>query len=99
MARYAWADEGRGDDPMAASTISETPPAPGVLAGPDPAWRGLYKAGGISAMLYVLLALVIPTVMVAAVDDFGTHWSTPQLCCSSSPRTPSTGTWCKVSCC
>ncbi|NPV51384.1 MAG: hypothetical protein HPY60_09340 [Candidatus Methanofastidiosum sp.] len=30
---------------------------------PDPTWKGLYKAGGISAILYVLLALVFPFFM------------------------------------
>lgn len=35
-----------------------------VGAGPDPSWRGLYKAGGISAFLYVILALIVPTLMV-----------------------------------
>ena len=33
------------------------------ISGPDPSWRGLYKAGGISAFLYVLLALVMPFFM------------------------------------
>lgn len=32
--------------------------------GPDPSWRVLYKAGGISAFLYIILALIIPTLMV-----------------------------------
>ncbi len=31
---------------------------------PDPSWRKLYLAGGISALLYVFSALVIPTLMV-----------------------------------
>jgi len=34
-----------------------------LSAGPDPSWKGLYKAGGISAFLYVLLALVVPFFM------------------------------------
>ena len=33
------------------------------ISSPDPSWRGLYKAGGISAFLYVLLALVVPFFM------------------------------------
>lgn len=32
--------------------------------GPDPAWRGLYKAGGISAILYMLLSLIVPALMI-----------------------------------
>jgi hypothetical protein len=32
--------------------------------GPDPSWRGLYKAGGISAFLYIILALLGPALMV-----------------------------------
>jgi hypothetical protein len=35
-----------------------------VFSGPDPSWRGLYKAGGISAILYIILALIVPTLMV-----------------------------------
>jgi hypothetical protein len=30
---------------------------------PDPSWKGLYKAGGICAVLYVLLALFVPFFM------------------------------------
>lgn len=33
------------------------------FANPDPSWRGLYKAGGVSAVLYVLLAIVVPAVL------------------------------------
>ena len=36
----------------------------------DLSWKGLYKAGGISALLYVLLSLVIPTVQVLTMDFF-----------------------------
>ena len=32
---------------------------------PDPAWRGLYRIGGISALLYVLLGLIVPAIMAA----------------------------------
>ncbi len=38
--------------------------------GVDPSWKGLYKAGGISALLYVLLSLVIPTVQVLTMEFF-----------------------------
>lgn len=37
---------------------------------PDPRWRRFYTVGGICAGLYVLIALVIPGVMVTAVNDF-----------------------------
>jgi hypothetical protein len=30
---------------------------------PDPSWKELYKAGGISALLYVVIAIIIPGVM------------------------------------
>lgn len=40
---------------------------------PDPAWRRFYTIGGICAGLYVLFALLVPGVMVAAVSDF---WDT-----------------------
>lgn len=36
----------------------------------DPAWKRFYTIGGICAGLYLLFALVIPGVMVAAVSDF-----------------------------
>jgi hypothetical protein len=41
-----------------------------VTSSPDPAWRTLYVAGGVSAWLYVLLAVVVSGVMTAIVDDF-----------------------------
>jgi hypothetical protein len=31
---------------------------------PDASWRGLYLAGGIAALLYVILAIVVPALMV-----------------------------------
>jgi len=38
---------------------------------PDPSWRGLYRAGGVSAILYVVLALTVPAVQVFTVQyDF-----------------------------
>lgn len=33
---------------------------------PDPSWRGLYRAGGISAMLFVVLLLVAIVIVVVA---------------------------------
>jgi hypothetical protein len=36
----------------------------------DPSWKSLYKAGGISALLYILLALVVPTVQVLTMRYF-----------------------------
>lgn len=45
-----------------------------ALAGPDPSWKGFYRAGGIAAFLYVLLGLIVPTVMVDIVQyDFDLH--------------------------
>lgn len=42
-----------------------------AVAGPDPSWRGLYRAGGVSAILYVVLSLTVPTVQVLTVQyDF-----------------------------
>ncbi len=42
-----------------------------AVAGPDPSWRGLYRAGGVSAILYVLLAVTVPAVQVLTVQyDF-----------------------------
>jgi len=38
----------------------------------DPSWKGLYKAGGISAILYIVLALLIPTVQVLTKSYFST---------------------------
>lgn len=31
---------------------------------PDPSWKGFYKWGGITAILYVLLALLVPSFMI-----------------------------------
>ena len=40
-------------------------------AAPDPSWNRMYRTGGISALLYVLLSLAVPTVMVFATSyDF-----------------------------
>ena len=42
-----------------------------AVADPDPSWRGLYRAGGVSAILYVLLAVTVPAVQVfTAQYDF-----------------------------
>jgi hypothetical protein len=38
--------------------------------GPDPSWKGLYKVGGISAILYIVLALVAPTLQVLSMKYF-----------------------------
>ena len=35
-------------------------PAEKVAAGLDPSWQSLYKVGGISAILYIVLAIVVP---------------------------------------
>ncbi|GIK42943.1 MAG: hypothetical protein BroJett011_67760 [Chloroflexota bacterium] len=42
-----------------------------AVAGPDLSWRGLYRAGGVSAILYVVLSLIVPTVQVLTMQyDF-----------------------------
>lgn len=42
-----------------------------AAAGPDLSWKSLYKAGGISAFLYVLLGIIVPAVLVfSARYDF-----------------------------
>lgn len=41
-----------------------------TAVGPDPSWRGLYKAGGICAILYIVLALVVPTLQVLTMEYF-----------------------------
>ena len=46
-----------------ATPLSGKADVPGTQA-VDASWRGLYLAGGICAILYVLLSLIIPTVMV-----------------------------------
>jgi hypothetical protein len=35
-----------------------------AAAGPDLSWKGLYKAGGISAFLYVILGIIVPAVLI-----------------------------------
>jgi hypothetical protein len=47
------------------------PPVEMAVAGPDPSWRGLYRAGGIAAVLYVILGVIVPAVLVFATQyDF-----------------------------
>jgi len=42
-----------------------------TVVDPDPSWRGLYRAGGVSAILYALLAVIVPAVQVLTVQyDF-----------------------------
>ena len=41
-----------------------------VSAGVDPSWKSLYKVGGISAILYIVLALVVPTLQVLTMKYF-----------------------------
>jgi hypothetical protein len=51
------------------STIQK--PAEEFSTGPDLSWRGLYRAGGISAILYIILGLTVPTVLVLSAQyDF-----------------------------
>jgi hypothetical protein len=38
--------------------------------GVDPSWKGLYKVGGISAILYIVLALAVPTVQILTMQYF-----------------------------
>ncbi|MEZ4862779.1 MAG: hypothetical protein R3C14_15795 [Caldilineaceae bacterium] len=35
-----------------------------TVVGPDPAWRGLYKVGGMLAIVYMVLSLVVPALML-----------------------------------
>ncbi|HRW09841.1 MAG TPA: DUF4386 family protein [Caldilineaceae bacterium] len=35
-----------------------------LVGGPDPAWRGLYKIGGILAIVYMVGSLIVPAVML-----------------------------------
>jgi hypothetical protein len=37
-----------------------------VVTGPDPSWRGLYRAGGVSAVLFVVLVLAAIVLVVVA---------------------------------
>jgi hypothetical protein len=34
-----------------------------AVAGPDPSWKGLYRAGGVSAVLFVVLNIVVYSVL------------------------------------
>jgi hypothetical protein len=45
---------------------------------PDPAWRGLYRIGGISALLYTLLGLIVPAIM-AALKSYDFYMDAPTL--------------------
>jgi len=46
---------------METTAVRKTPGEAGTS--PDPSWRGLYRAGGISAFLYIVL-LIIPIVLI-----------------------------------
>jgi hypothetical protein len=47
---------------------------PAEAAAPDPSWAGMYRAGGISAILYILIGLVLPALMIAVWGyDFDMH--------------------------
>ena len=39
-----------------------------ITASPDPSWRGLYRAGGISAFLYIVL-VIIPIVLIFTTEQ------------------------------
>jgi hypothetical protein len=58
------------DLPRRRRESTSSTPSSATASPPDPAWRTLYVAGGISAWLYVLLAVVVSGVMTAMVDDF-----------------------------
>ena len=45
-------------------------PAEKADTGVDPSWKSLYKVGGISAILYIVLALVVPTLQVLTMKYF-----------------------------
>jgi hypothetical protein len=58
--------------------VTDSPPAAGTPAaldrtfeaspaGPDPTWRRLYRVGGISAFLYLVLGIVAPAVLFVIV--------------------------------
>lgn len=46
------------------------PSAERAGTGVDPSWKGLYKVGGISAILYLVLSLVVPTIQVLTMEYF-----------------------------
>ncbi|MCP2599279.1 hypothetical protein NLB65_02355, partial [Candidatus Aminicenantes bacterium AC-335-B20] len=39
-----------------------------VIASPDPSWRRLYRAGGISVFLYIVLGMITPSVLLLILD-------------------------------
>jgi hypothetical protein len=41
-----------------------------IADGVDPSWKGLYRVGGVSAILYIVLALVVPTLQVLTMKYF-----------------------------
>lgn len=53
------------------TTSVNEPTSQTTFAGVDPTWKGMYKAGGITAILYILLSLLIPTIQVLTINyDF-----------------------------
>ncbi len=39
-----------------------------VVASPDPSWRGLYRVGGVSAFLYIVL-LIVPIALIFTIQQ------------------------------
>lgn len=48
------------------NTLQVRRSAPETVTTPDPSWRGLYRAGGVSALLFVVLLLVAIAIIVVA---------------------------------
>lgn len=48
------------------NTLQVRRSAPETVTTPDPSWRGLYRAGGVSALLFVVLLLVAIAITVVA---------------------------------
>jgi Domain of unknown function (DUF4386) len=47
-----------------------------AVAGPDPSWRGLYRAGGVSAVLFVVLTIVAIVLVVVAPPPLNSDGAT-----------------------
>jgi hypothetical protein len=47
-----------------------------AVAGPDPSWRGLYRAGGVSALLFVVLTIVAIVLVVVAPPPLNSDGAT-----------------------
>jgi len=53
---------------MSEQALDKKKTAEEVMPGPDLSWRSLYRAGGVSAFLYILLGMIVPALLYIPSD-------------------------------